>query len=360
MLIGVPKETKSEEYRVGLTPEGASALIKRGHAVCIEHDAGTAIGFTDADYLQVGAKVGDAFSADLVVKVKEPSLAECARFRPGQVLFTFLHLAAAQQQATALLASGCRALAYETVEDEFGSLPLLKPMSEIAGRMSIQVGATALQNVHGGRGILLGGAAGVAPGKVAILGGGVAGSHAAQMAVGLQANVTIVDRSLQRVGELTAEFAGKAQVLMASKENVTSVVRSADLVVGAVLIPGAAAPKLVDRRLLNQMKRGAVLVDIAIDQGGCFASSKATTHAEPTFIDSEVVHYCVANMPGGVARTATEALCRVTLSYILSIADQGLDQAMATDPGLARGLNVDNGRLVHPVVAAAVAQSVAA
>ena len=353
MRIGVPKETKNHEYRVGLTPEGARSLVQSGHDVWVERDAGAAIGFCDEQYRQAGVQLvsaATAFSADLVIKVKEPSVEECERLGPRQTLFTYLHLAAAQAQARALKRSGCTAIAYETVEDAGGRLPLLQPMSQIAGRMSIQVGATALQRSHGGRGTLLGGVPGVAPGKVVILGGGVAGTHAAQMAVGLQADVTIVEKSARRIVELESEFAGRASVLMASEENVANTVRSADLVVGSVLVPGAQAPKLVSRSLVQTMQRGSAMVDIAIDQGGCFETSKPTSHDDPMYIDEGVVHYCVTNMPGGVARTATEALCAVTLPYVRTLANQGVRRAMAMNPGLAKGLNVCAGKIAHPVV----------
>ena len=359
MLIGVPKETKNHEYRVGMTPAGVHDLVTAGHAVWVERAAGNAIGFTDDQYRAAGARLvsaAAAFSTDLVIKVKEPSLEECDRFEAPQMLFTYLHLAAAPAQARALQASGCTAIAYETVEDDAGRLPLLKPMSQIAGRMSIQVGATALQRNHGGRGTLLGGVPGVAPGKVVILGGGVAGTHAAQMAVGLQADVTVVEKSAARMKELDAEFAGRISVLMASNENVENTVRSADLVVGSVLVPGAQAPKLVTRDMVRSMQPGSAMVDIAIDQGGCFETSRATSHDDPMYIDEGVVHYCVTNMPGGVARTSTEALCAVTLPYIRQIADEG-KAAFRSNPGLAKGLNVCGGAIVHPVVDLALKQA---
>ena len=360
MRIGVPKETKNHEYRVGLTPAGVTSLTKSGHEVWVEYDAGAAIGFSDSQYQQAGASLvssTNAFSADLVIKVKEPSLEECEHFKPGQTLFTYLHLAAAQAQALALKRSGCTAIAYETVEDEEGRLPLLQPMSQIAGRMSIQVGATALQRNHGGRGTLLGGVPGVAPGKVVILGGGVAGTHAAQMAVGLQADVTIIEKSPARIAELESEFAGRTCVLMASEDNVANTVRSADLVVGSVLVPGAQAPKLVTRELVQAMQKGSAMVDIAIDQGGCFETSRPTSHDDPMYIDEGVVHYCVTNMPGGVARTSTEALCAVTLPYIESLANHGVKHALKQDAGLGKGVNVCAGRIVHPVVEEALSRA---
>ena len=357
MRIGVPKETKNHEYRVGLTPASVAELVAEGHEVWVEQGAGQAIDFTDAEYSRAGAKLvnaATAFGAELVIKVKEPSLPECQRLDADQVLFTYLHLAAAQEQARALLASGCTAIAYETVENSQGQLPLLSPMSEVAGRMSIQVGANALQKSSGGRGTLLGGVPGVAPGKVTILGGGMAGVNAAYMATGLQADVTILDKSVDRLRQLDQEFAGRAKVLMASQDNVATAVRQADLVVGAVLVPGAAAPKLVDRALLREMKQGAVLVDISIDQGGCFATSRPTTHEEPTFIEEGVVHYCVTNMPGGVARTSTEALNNVTLPYIKQLANKGWRRALAEDSGFVKGLNVHAGTLAHDAVARAL------
>lgn len=363
MRIGVPKETKVHEYRVGLTPASVLELTADGHEVLVERGAGAAIDFPDDAYVAAGARMVDsdtAFGADLVVKVKEPSLEECAKLGKGQVLFTYLHLAAAQPQAHALMANGCTAIAYETVEDAQGQLPLLSPMSEVAGRMSIQVGANALMKSQGGRGTLLGGVPGVAPGKVAILGGGMAGANAAWMATGLQADVTILDKSVSRLRTLSQDFAGRAKVLMASKENIAQAVREADLVVGAVLVPGASAPKLVDRALLHEMLPGAVLVDISIDQGGCFASSRPTTHDNPTYIEAGIVHYCVTNMPGGMARTATQALNNVTLPYVEAIANKGWEAALADDAGFARGLNVHAGQIRHPAVAAALASDEAA
>lgn len=357
MRIGVPKETKVQEYRVGLTPDSVSELVAAGHEVWVEHDAGTAIGFDNPQYIAAGAQIVDvdaAFATDLVVKVKEPSIAECERLDADQVLFTYLHLAAAEPQARALMTQGVTAIAYETVEDDKGRLPLLSPMSEVAGRMSIQVGATALQKASGGRGTLLGGVPGVAPGKVVILGGGMAGTNAAYMAVGLQADVTILDKSVDRLRALSTEFAGRAKVLMASRENIANAVRAADLVVGAVLIPGASAPKLVDRKLLAEMLPGSVLVDISIDQGGTFETSRPTSHDAPTYVEQGVVHYCVTNMPGAVARTATQALNNVTLPYVAALADHGWQAALARDPGFAKGLNVSCGRIRHPAVAQAL------
>lgn len=363
MRIGVPKETKIEEHRVGLTPSSVGELTAAGHEVLVETGAGAAIDFTDQAYKEAGAQlvnVEQAFSTDLVIKVKEPSLAECARLRPGQTLFTYLHLAAAPEQAKALMESGCTAIAYETVEDSNGRLPLLTPMSEVAGRMSIQVGAAALQRSAGGRGVLLGGVPGVAPGKVVILGGGMAGANAAQMACGLLADVTILDKSQDRLRELSGEFKGRARVLMASRENVRNAVMAADLVVGAVLVPGASAPRLIDYDLLRRMQPGSVLVDISIDQGGCFASSKPTTHTDPTYIEEGIVHYCVTNMPGGVARTSAEALNNATLPYIKRLANVGVDKVLLADPGFEKGLNVHAGHVRHTAVAESLGLQIAA
>ncbi len=360
MRIGVPKETKVHEYRVGLTPANVRELTATGHEVWVETEAGSSIGFDNEQYIGAGAKIVDkvaAFTPELIIKVKEPSLEECARLSAGQVLFTYLHLAADQPQANALMQSGVTAIAYETVEDAAGRLPLLSPMSEVAGRMSIQVGAYALQKASGGRGTLLGGVPGVAPGKVVILGGGMAGTNAAYMAVGMHADVTIIDKSVDRLRALSSEFAGRAKVLMASKENITETVRAADLVVGAVLVPGASAPKLVDRKLLGEMLPGAVLVDISIDQGGTFASSRPTSHDAPTYIEQGIVHYCVTNMPSAVARTSTQALNNVTLPYVAAIADKGWQAALAEDTGFAKGLNVSTGRIRHAAVAKSLGSS---
>jgi alanine dehydrogenase len=355
--IGVPKEIKVHEYRVGLTPAAVRELSADGHSVVVEHDAGAAIGFSDADFRAAGADIGDAqaaFAADLVVKVKEPQLQECARLREGQTLFTYLHLAADRPQADALMQSGVTAIAYETVTSASQGLPLLTPMSEVAGRMSIQVGAAALEKSRGGRGTLLGGVPGVAPAKVVVLGGGVAGTNAATMALGLQADVTILDRSLSRLRWLSDHFRGRARLLMATTANVEAAVLEADLVIGAVLIPGAAAPRLVTREMVKAMHTGAALVDISIDQGGCFETSRPTTHANPTYVDEGVVHYCVTNMPGAVARTSTLALTNATLPYVKALADKGWAQALAEDSHLAHGLNVHRGAIRHPEVAAAL------
>lgn len=357
MRIGVPKEIKVHEYRVGLTPASVAALTAANHEVVVESAAGLGSGFADADYVRAGARIGtvaEAFAAELVVKVKEPQLEECARLRAGQVLFTYLHLAADLPQTQALMASRVTAIAYETVGSAAGGLPLLTPMSEVAGRMSIQVGAYALQKASGGRGTLLGGVPGVAPGKVVILGGGIAGANAAMMAVGLQADVTVLDKSVARLGWLSEYFAGRAKVLMANSQNVAEQVAAADLVVGAVLIPGAAAPRLVTREMVREMANGAAMVDISIDQGGCFETSRPTTHDDPTYIEEGVVHYCVTNMPGAVARTSTFALNNVTLPYVVTLADHGWQDAFKHDAHFAQGLNVHQGQIFHPQVAQAL------
>jgi len=359
MRIGVPKEIKVHEYRVGLVPAGVRELVGAGHEVMVETGAGAGIGVDDAQYKAAGAtiaaKAADVFSrAELVVKVKEPQLPECQMLKPGQVLFTYLHLAADPAQAQALMKSGATAIAYETVTAPNGSLPLLTPMSEVAGRMSIQVGAASLQKANGGYGVLLGGVPGVPPAKVVILGGGVAGTHAAEIAVGMRADVTILDRSVQRLRELSAQFGANLQTAYSTIEAVERLVRDADVVVGAVLVAGAAAPKLVTRAMLSTMKPGAVLVDISIDQGGCFETSKPTTHADPTFVVDGIIHYCVANMPGAVPRTSTFALTNATLPYVRALADLGWQAAFKRDPGLANGLNVHAGEITHDVVARAL------
>jgi alanine dehydrogenase len=359
MRIGVPREIKNNEYRVGMVPAGVRELVVAGHEVLVETGAGNGIGVDDAQYKAAGASIGSGAAevferADLVVKVKEPQPAECAMLRPGQVLFTYLHLAADPVQAKGLMKSGATAIAYETVTAPNGSLPLLTPMSEVAGRMSIQVGAASLQKANGGFGILLGGVPGVQPAKVVILGGGVAGKHAAEIAVGMRADVTIVDRSLDRLRELSATFGASLLTAYSTTETVERLVREADLVIGAVLVAGAAAPKLVTRAMLSTMKRGAVLVDISIDQGGCFETSRPTTHADPTFVVDGVIHYCVANMPGAVPRTSTFALTNATLPYVRALADLGWQAALKRDPGLAAGLNVHAGEITHDVVARAL------
>jgi alanine dehydrogenase len=357
MRIGVPREIKVHEYRVGLTPASVAELTRAGHQVVVERDAGAGIGFFDADYEKAGASIGaveEAFAADLVVKVKEPQADECARLRDGQVLFTYLHLAADRRQTEALMASGVTAIAYETVTDRTGGLPLLTPMSEVAGRMSIQVGAAALQKASGGRGVLLGGVPGVPPARVVILGGGVAGTNAAYMAVGLQADVTILDKSVPRLRWLTEHFRGSAKTLMATTDAVRQQVLRADLVIGAVLIPGAAAPKLVTREMVREMVNGSAMVDISIDQGGCFETSRPTTHDDPTYVEEGVVHYCVTNMPGAVARTSAMALNNVTLPFVLQLAGKGWQRALGDDPHFAAGLNVHQGKIRHGKVAEAL------
>ena len=356
MKIGVPKEIKIHEYRVGLVPANVRELVAEGHELLVETEAGAGIGFSDADYEAAGATIADTAQAvfdqaQLIVKVKEPQLTECAMLRPGQLLFTYLHLAADPAQADALCRSGATAIAYETVTADDGSLPLLTPMSEVAGRMSIQVGAACLQKANGGGGVLLGGVPGVQPAKVVILGGGVAGTNAAEMAIGLQADVTIVDLSVARLRQLASQFGNAVTTVYSTKESVESLVTAADLIIGSVLIPGAAAPKLVTSDMVRKMKSGAALVDISIDQGGCFETSRPTTHAEPTYIVDDVVHYCVTNMPGAVARTSTLALNNVTLPFIKALANKGYDLAIRDNPHLKNGVNVHQGKIMHDAVA---------
>ncbi len=359
MRIGMPKEIKTHEYRVGMTPGGVREVVRHGHAVWVETGAGAGIGLDDATYEKAGATIAasaaEVFAqAELIVKVKEPQPVECARLRSGQTLFTYLHLAPDPEQAKGLLASGCTAIAYETVTDAQGRLPLLAPMSEVAGRMAIQAGAHCLEKSQGGSGTLLGGVPGVLPGRVAILGGGVVGTNAARMAVGMGARVTVLDRSLARLRELDDLFQGRLLTRFATLEAVEEEALAADLTVGAVLVPGAAAPKLIPRLLLATMKPGSVLVDVSIDQGGCFETSRPTTHADPTYVVDGVVHYCVANMPGAVARTSTFALNNATLPYILQLADQGAVAALQADPHLRAGLNVHRGRVTYLAVAEAL------
>jgi alanine dehydrogenase len=356
MIVGTPREIKNHEYRVGLTPESVFELVAHGHQVLVETGAGLGIGAGDAEYAAAGARITDTAeevfaTAEMIVKVKEPQPAERAMLREGQVLYTYLHLAPDAAQTRDLVASGAICIAYETVTDRHGGLPLLKPMSQVAGRMSIQAGATALEKAHGGRGVLLGGVPGVAPAKVAVIGGGVVGFNAAQMAAGLGADVTILDRSPEVLERLAMHFESRAKTRFSNKANLAECVAEADLVIGAVLIPGAAAPKLVTRAMLATMKPGAVLVDVAIDQGGCFETSRATTHAEPTYVVDGIVHYCVANMPGGVARTSTYALNNVTLPHALRIADKGWRAALLADPHLQAGLNVWAGKVTYRAVA---------
>jgi alanine dehydrogenase len=356
MRIGVPREIKNHEYRVGLVPAGVRELVRDGHEVIVQTQAGAGIGLDDNAYAAAGARIvmtaADVFAqADLIVKVKEPQPEECRMLRRGQTLFTYLHLAADAAQAKALMASGATAIAYETVTSSDGSLPLLTPMSEVAGRMSVQVGAAALQKANGGLGVLLGGVPGVAPARVVILGGGVSGTCAAEMAVGLRADVTIVDKSLRRLRQLDALFDGKLKTVASSTEAIESLVTQADLVIGAVLIAGGAAPKLVTREMVSRMKTGAVMVDISIDQGGCFETSRPTTHAEPTFTVAGVVHYCVTNMPGAVPRTSTFALTNATLPFVKALAAEGTQRALARNAHLAAGLNVFEGAIAHEAVA---------
>jgi alanine dehydrogenase len=356
MRIGIPKEIKVHEYRVGMTPSSVREAVHHGHEVVVQSGAGAGIGCDDAQYIAAGATVlPDAAavfaSAEMIVKVKEPQPVECAMLRAGQILFTYLHLAPDPVQAAGLIKSGCTAIAYETITDERGGLPLLAPMSEVAGRMAIQVGAVALQKANGGRGVLLGGVPGVAPGKVVVIGGGVVGAHAARMAVGMGADVTVLDRSLPRLRELDDLFGGRLHTQFATLDATEAAVLEADLVVGAVLVPGASAPKLIKRAQLSQMRPGAVIVDVAIDQGGCFETSRATTHAEPTYVVDGIVHYCVANMPGAVPRTSTFALNNATLPFALALADKGWRRACADDAHLLAGLTVHEGAITHEAVA---------
>jgi len=359
MRVGVPKEIKNHEYRVGLTPPSVAELVAAGHEVIVETKAGSGIDFEDQDYVDAGARIvataAEVFDqAEMIVKVKEPQAVEVAMLRPHHVLFTYLHLAADKPQAEGLMQSGATCIAYETVTSPRGGVPLLKPMSEVAGRMAVQVGAHYLEKQQGGRGILLGGVPGVAPAKVAILGGGVSGVNAAQMAVGLRADVTIYDINNDRLAELDMFFSSQIKTAYASKAAIAAAVKNAHLVIGAVLVPGAAAPKLVTRDMLKTMKRGSVMVDIAIDQGGCFETSHATTHQDPVFEVDGVIHYCVANMPGAVARTSTFALNNATLPFAVKLANMGAEAAMKADAHLANGLNVSGGKIRHAAVAEAL------
>ncbi|HYZ48625.1 MAG TPA: alanine dehydrogenase [Sphingomonas sp.] len=359
MRVGVPKEIKNHEYRVGLTPPSVAELVAAGHEVIVETKAGAGIDFDDQDYVEAGARIvgtaAEVFAqSDMIVKVKEPQPQEIALLEPRHLLFTYLHLAPDPEQAKGLIKSGATCIAYETVTARDGSLPLLKPMSEVAGRMSVQVGAHYLEKEQGGRGVLLGGVPGVAPAKVAILGGGVSGVNAAQMAVGMRADVTIYDINNARLAELDMFFSNQIKTAFASKAAVAAAVRSAHLVIGAVLVPGAAAPKLVTREMVRTMKRGSVMVDIAIDQGGCFETSHPTTHQDPVFEVDGVIHYCVANMPGAVARTSAFALNNATLPFALKLANMGAEAAMRADQHLANGLNVMDGKIRHDAVAEAL------
>ncbi len=356
MRIGVPKEIKVHEYRVGLVPASVRELVHNGHEVIVEHDAGVGVGFEDADYAEIGAEIlpaaADVFkTADMIIKVKEPQATEISMLRPDQILFTYLHLAAELDQTQGLVDSGCIGIAYETVTDDRGGLPLLAPMSEVAGRMSIQVGALCLEKEKGGKGILLGGVPGVPVAKVVVLGGGVVGTNAARMAMGLEASVTVIDKSLPRLNELDMQFGPTLNTIYATIETVEQYVIGADLVIGAVLIPGAAAPRLVTKDMIKKMQKGSVVVDVAIDQGGCFETSKPTTHADPTYIVDDVVHYCVTNMPGAVARTSARALNNATLPFVIALANKGYQQALQDDPHLLNGLNIHKGHVTYEAVA---------
>ena len=356
MKIGVPKEIKTQEYRVGLTPESVMELTRAGHDVFVQTSAGLGLGSSDGDYVRAGAKMLDTAaevfaSAEMIVKVKEPQAVECAMLTPHHTLFTYLHLAADKPQAEALIRSGATCIAYETVTNAAGRLPLLQPMSQVAGRMSINVGAYALMKPQRGRGLLLGGVPGVPPANVVILGGGVAGVHAAEMANGARANVTVFDRSMPRLEELDVQFAGAVDTVYATQAAIDRAVIEADLVIGAVLIPGASAPKLVTREHLKRMRPGSVLVDISIDQGGCFETSRPTTHDDPIYEVDGILHYCVANMPGAVPRTSTYALNNVTLPFALDLANKGAKAALKADKHLAEGLNVAEGKIAHAAVA---------
>src|SRR5690606_19497167 len=362
MLIGVPREIKNHEYRVGLTPASVRELVHHGQTVLVEAQAGAGIRMSDDEYRDAGAEIvstaEEVFArADLVVKVKEPQPHECAMLRPEQALFTYLHLAADVPQARALADSGCVAIAYETVTGPGNSLPLLASMSEVAGRLSIQAGAHCLEKAHGGTGILLGGVPGVEKANVLIIGGGVVGENAAAMALGMEANVTILDKSLPRLRELDAIFSGRVRAIYSTREAIEKYALESDLVIGAVLVPGGAAPKLLTRDIIRRMRPGSVVVDVAIDQGGCFETSRPTTHQDPTYVVDEVVHYCVANMPGAVPRTSTFALNSATLPFVLALAKQGVRQALLRDPDLRNGLNIYKGRVTHPAVAEAIGAS---
>ena len=356
MRIGVPKEVKTHEYRVGLVSGSVRELVHHGHQVVVERGAGSGIGIDDQDYVRAGATIAASAAevfgaADMIVKVKEPQPAEIAMLQQGQILFTYLHLAADKKQTEGLLRSGATCIAYETVTDARGGLPLLAPMSEVAGRMSVQVGAHCLEKEQGGAGVLLGGVPGVAAAKVVILGGGVSGTNAARMAMGMEAYVTVIDKSLHRLYELDLQFGSQLHTLFSTVENIENEVLEADLVIGAVLVPGAAAPKLVTHDMVERMKPGSVIVDIAIDQGGCFETSRPTTHAQPTYVEHGVVHYCVTNMPGAVARTSTFALNNATLPFVVALADKGWRKALLDDINLRHGLNVHAGAVTFEAVA---------
>ncbi len=356
MLIGVPKEIKNHEYRVGMTPAGVYELVRHGHQILVETNAGLAIGYGDEDYISAGATIArsaeEVFaSAEMIVKVKEPQANECKMLRSGQLLFTYLHLAPDPEQTKGLLASDCIAIAYETVTDAQGGLPLLAPMSEVAGRLSIQAGAHAMERHKGGSGVLMGGVPGVKPANVVVIGGGVVGLNAARMAAGLGADVTIFDRNLNVLKKIDNDFGGRIKTIYSNHMNLEKAIKSAHLIIGAVLIPGAAAPKLVSRSMLKEMKKGAVLVDVAIDQGGCFETSMPTTHENPTYIVDDVVHYCVANMPGAVAKTSTLALTNATLPFVVELANKGWKTAVRENPHLMNGLNICQGNVTYYAVA---------
>lgn len=361
MRIGVPREIKKDENRIGLTPTGVRELTNAGHEVLVESDAGLNIGLFDSDYQAAGARiavdVAEVFDADMIVKVKEPLAVEVKRLKPGQILFTYLHLAPNPELTRGLMESGCTAIAYETVTDSNGRLPLLAPMSEVAGRMSIQAGAHALEIAQGGRGTLLGGVPGTPPAKVTVLGGGVVGTNAARVALGMEADVTILDVDLRRLAELDLFFGPALRTIFSTVDAVDTHVTASDLVIGAVLLPGKTTPKLVSEDLIRRMQRGSVIVDVAIDQGGVFATSRPTTHTNPTYVEHDVVHYCVANMPGAVARTATFALNNATLRYTVALANKGLKRALTEDAHLREGLNVFDGKVTYSAVAEAVGES---
>ena len=357
MLIGVPREIKGQEHRVGMTPTSVREVTHHGHSVIVESGMALAIGFADDDYRRAGAEVVDSAEeiwarGEMIVKVKEPQTAEYTLMRSDQILFTYLHLAPDLAQTQALVDSGVVAIAYETVTDDDGRLPLLSPMSEVAGRMSVQVGAHFLEMNQGGRGMLLGGVPGVPAARVVVLGGGIVGTNAARMAMGLEASVTVVDKSLPRLYDLDLQFGPTLNTIFATVDSIEEQVLNADLVVGAVLVPGAAAPRLVTRDMVREMKRGSVMVDVSIDQGGCFETSKPTSHADPTYVVDEVVHYCVTNMPGALARTSTQGLNNATLPFVLALASSGDEKALKDDPHLLNGLNVCNGAVTYEAVAA--------
>lgn len=358
MVIGVPKEIKDHEYRVSLTPDGATTLLQNGHEVWLEPSAGQGSGFSDDEYRKAGVLIADSKDevfkkADLILKVKEPLLSECHLFRPGQVLFTYLHLASLPDLTKELLSRKITAIAYETTETKDGSLPMLKPMSEIAGRMSVQIGAQYLEKIHGGRGVLLGGVPGAEPGRVVVLGAGIVGSSATRIAVGMGAQVTVINLDIERLRYLDDQYQGRIVTRAVSPATIEEAVCSADLVIGAVLVPGAKSPKLVSRSLVSRMKPGSVIVDVSVDQGGCVETTKPTTHSEPVYVIDGVVHYCVANMPGIVPRTSTYALTNATLPYLLRLASEGVTRAIQSDPGLAKGVNLKDGKLTHRSVAEA-------